>query len=104
MTAITVAAETNLVLSRRDGAVARLTLNDPGGANVLSSAMIAALADALAAANADAGARVVVLDAEGRVFCAGHDLSEMRATENKADHEALFSACSALMLAIGASP
>ena len=93
-----------LALTQRDGAIARLTLNDPAGANVLSASMIRALSDALDAANADPEVRVIVLGAEGRIFCAGHNLAEMRATEDKADHEALFGACSALMLAIGASP
>ncbi|HWA59788.1 MAG TPA: enoyl-CoA hydratase [Caulobacteraceae bacterium] len=94
----------SLVLCRRDGAIARLTLNDPKGANVLSSAMIAALCEALDDIRGDEAIRVVVLDAEGKVFCAGHDLAEMRATEEIADHEALFARCSDLMLAIGGSP
>jgi enoyl-CoA hydratase/carnithine racemase len=91
----------DLVLTARDGPVARLTLSDPARANVLSEAMMAALGDALAAAAADAGVRVVVLAAEGRIFCAGHDLGELRATGDAAGHEALFARCSALMLAIG---
>ena len=94
----------DLVLSRTDGAVARLTLNDPGGANVLSSAMIAALADALAAAQADAAVRVIVLDAAGRIFCAGHDLAELRADDDKARLEGLFGRCSALMIQIAQAP
>lgn len=89
----------DLVLSTRDGAVARLTLNDPDRANVLSQAMMATLADALEAAAADEGVRVVVLAAEGKVFCAGHDLAELRAAD-RAHAEALFRLCSDLMLRI----
>jgi enoyl-CoA hydratase/carnithine racemase len=90
----------DLVLSTLDGPIARLTLNDPAHANALSDAMLAALAGALAAAAANPRVRVVVLAAEGRIFCAGHDLGELRADEDTARHEALFARCSALMLAI----
>jgi enoyl-CoA hydratase/carnithine racemase len=98
------AAANALVLTRRDGAVARLTLNNPAAANVLSDGMLEALSEALEQALADPEARVIVLAAEGRVFCAGHDLKEMMATPDKAGHEDLFVRCSALMLAISNSP
>ena len=94
----------DLVLARTDAGIARLTLNDPAGANVLSSAMMTALGGALAAANADPAARVIVLDAAGRIFCPGHDLAELRADEDPARHQALFAQCSALMMQIVASP
>ncbi len=92
----------SLVLSTVDGPVARLTLNDPDRANVLSEAMMAALGEALAAATADMAVRVVVLAAEGRVFCAGHDLAELRAC-GAARALALFERCSSLMMALEAS-
>jgi enoyl-CoA hydratase/carnithine racemase len=98
------AAMTNaLVLSVRDGPVARLTLNDPDRANVLSSAMMAALGEALAEAAADAGVRVIVLAAAGRIFCAGHDLGELTGEGSPPPPAALFDQCAGLMLAIGAS-
>ncbi|HEY7575209.1 MAG TPA: enoyl-CoA hydratase/isomerase family protein, partial [Thermoanaerobaculia bacterium] len=65
------------VLSRREGPVARLTLNRGERFNPLSSAMIAALQQELDAIASDPEARVVVLGAEGRGFSAGHDLKEM---------------------------
>jgi enoyl-CoA hydratase/carnithine racemase len=82
----------------RDG-VARLTLNDPERANVLSEAMIATLSQALATAAADPEVRVIVLGAAGKIFCAGHDLGELNAGEAALG---LFERCSQLMLAIGA--
>jgi enoyl-CoA hydratase/carnithine racemase len=91
-----------LVLSVIDGAIARLTLNAPDRANVLSSAMMGALDEALAAAAGDERVRVIVLGAAGRIFCAGHDLDELRDGANGPDREALFDQCSALMMAIGA--
>src|SRR5260370_14592077 len=93
----------DLVLAAVDGPVARLTLNDPDRANVLSEPMMAALAAALAEATADERVRVIVLGAAGRVFCAGHDLRELRASDDSAAHHALFERCSALMIAIAPS-
>jgi len=94
----------DLVLRRDDGPIARLTLNDPDRANVLSRAMMRALGEAVAAAGDDPAIRVIVLGAAGRVFCAGHDLAELRASDDRFEHEGLFAMCSDLMLAIGASP
>lgn len=93
-----------ILLRSLDGGIARLTLNDPGRANVLSEAMIAALSQALAELGADPAVRVIVLGAAGKVFCAGHELAELRAGADMAAHEALFARCSDLMQAIVASP
>jgi enoyl-CoA hydratase/carnithine racemase len=93
-----------ILLCRIDGAVGRLTLNDPGRANALSEAMMTALSRALADLAADPAVRVIVLAAEGRIFCAGHDLAELRDGRDAAAHEALFTQCSALMRAIVACP
>jgi len=92
-----------LVLSTVEGPIARLTLNAPERANVLSSAMTRALSEALTRAAGEADVRVIVLGAAGRIFCAGHDLEELRDGTNGPSREALFEQCSALMMAIGAS-
>jgi enoyl-CoA hydratase/carnithine racemase len=92
----------DLVLTDVDGTVARLTLNDPARANVLSTPMMTALRAALAEAAADERVRVIVLRAAGRIFCAGHDLAELRDTEDPLRHAELFALCSALMLQIRA--
>ena len=42
----------------------------------------------------DESARVVVLAAEGKAFCAGHDLKEMRAKPSLEYYERLFAQCS----------
>lgn len=90
------------VIFQLKGPIARLTLNDPDHANVLSSPMMAALAAAITRASENEDVRVVVLGAAGKIFCAGHDLGELRTSEEPADHEALFERCSSLMMAIGA--
>src|ERR1700710_2918939 len=92
----------DLVLRAIDGPLALLTLNDPARANVLSEAMMVALDGALAEAAADQRVRVIVLEAAGKVFCAGHDLAELRASDDPRQHESLFERCSALMMAVGA--
>ena len=94
-----------LLLAARDGGVARVTLNRPERFNPLSSAMIAALQAELDAIAADPGVRVVVLAANGRGFCAGHDLKEMRAhVGDKAWQRRLFDDCSRMMLALTRLP
>jgi enoyl-CoA hydratase/carnithine racemase len=79
-----------------------LTLNTPRSFNVLSQAMLSALQAELEQIAADPRARVVVIGAVGRAFCAGHDLKEMKAHPDLAYYQALFARCSKLMLAIRA--
>jgi|SRR5690242_14847607 enoyl-CoA hydratase len=63
-----------LLAATTDG-IARITLNRPDVRNALSRALIAELAAALATAEADPAARVVVLAGAGdKAFCAGADL------------------------------
>src|SRR5258708_28264949 len=64
--------------------------------------MMAALVAGIARASENEDVRVIVLSAAGKVFCAGHDLGELRASDEEADHDALFERCSSLMMAIGA--
>lgn len=66
-----------LVSIDRDGSAAVLTLNRPEKRNPLSRAMVAALGSRLAEAAVDPAVRVIVLAANGPVFCAGLDLEEL---------------------------
>jgi enoyl-CoA hydratase/carnithine racemase len=91
--------EPALKRSDRDG-IATLTLNRPQQRNALSRALIAELHDALRRIADDRSVRVVVLAGAGPAFCSGHDLKEMRANTEPAFYEAVFGACSAMMLAI----
>jgi len=94
-----------LLLTARDRGVARVTLNRPERFNPLSSAMIAALQAELDAIAGDPHVRAVVLGANGRGFCAGHDLKEMRAhVGDKAWQRRLFDDCSRMMLALTRLP
>jgi len=84
--------------------VVTLTLDRPQSFNALSEGMLAALQAELDAVAADATARVVVIAATGKAFCAGHDLKEMRATPSLAYYEALFAQCARMMLTIQRLP
>ena len=54
-----------------------VTLADEDNRNALSSQLTAELVKALDEAEANPAVRVVVLTNQGRVFCAGADLSEL---------------------------
>ncbi len=98
-------ATDSLVLVQRDArGVVTLTLNDPARFNALGSPMLAALQSAIDAVAADASARVLVLAAQGRAFCAGHDLKEMAAANDLASHQKLFAQCSRMMLSLHKLP
>jgi enoyl-CoA hydratase/carnithine racemase len=81
-----------------------LTLNRPHAFNALSEAMLAALQHELDAIGEDESACVVVLAAEGKAFCAGHDLKEMRGKPSLEYYERLFRQCSKMMLGIQRLP
>jgi len=97
--------EAPLVLSERAGGAVRLTLNRGDRFNALSSAMIDALQREVDALAADREARVVILAAAGRGFCAGHDLKEMRAHASDAAWQSrLFEDCNRLMVSLTRLP
>ena len=60
------------------GAVLRLRLNRPALHNAFDAGLIAELTESLAAAGADPGVRVVVIEGAGTSFSAGADLNWMR--------------------------
>lgn len=95
---------TPLALQRLDGGILRLVLNNPP-ANTLSEAMLDALQTALDDAAKDTATRVIVIAANGHLFCAGHDLKEL--TEHRADEDrgrayfkSLMDQCSTVMQTI----
>lgn len=91
---------TELLLRDDQQGVTTLTLNTPKRFNALSEQMLEALEAALADIAHDEQVRCVVLAANGKAFCAGHDLKQMRANPDKAYHQALFTRCSQMMQAI----
>lgn len=85
---------------RDDGGVATLTLSRPESFNALSEEVLVALKEELGRLANDGNVRCVVIAAEGRAFCAGHDLKQMRAHPDKAYYQELFARCGRVMQAI----
>lgn len=82
-----------------DGPVERITLADPGRRNVLSLQRMEALTAHLRAIDASASSSVVVIDAEGPAFSAGHDLTELCGADLETSRE-IFDACVDLMTTV----
>ena len=98
-------AKEPVVLRSQDArGVITLTLNRPQAFNALSEAMLAALQREFDAIAQDESVRVVVLAAEGKAFCAGHDLKEMRAAPSLEYYQRLFAQCAEMMLGIQRLP
>ena len=94
-----------LVLQDKDArGVVTLTLNRAPAYNALPEGLPEALQAALDALAADATARVVVIAAAGKAFCAGHDLKEMRAAPSQGYYERLFAQCARMMVTIQRLP
>ncbi|NNC78391.1 MAG: enoyl-CoA hydratase [Woeseiaceae bacterium] len=92
-----------LLQDKQDGIVT-LTLNRPQQYNALSAELLAALQSALDAIADDESIRVVIIAASGKAFCAGHDLKEMRSSDDRDIHQALFNQCGRMMLSIHELP
>lgn len=78
-------------------------------AHALSLGMIHALQDTLNRVRDDTAVRAVVLVGEGRIFCAGHDLKEIRRHRDDPDQglayvTKLFNDCSAMMMTLSQLP
>lgn len=75
MSALAVGLPETLIARREEG-VLRLTLNRPESLNALDKTLYHALADALAAAEADDAIAAVLIEGAGESFCAGNDLHD----------------------------
>ena len=76
---MTLQTDTGEVLIRREGAVGILSLNRPQAIHSLTLAMVHAMTAALLEWRDDPAVQAVILDhAEGRGFCAGGDIAELR--------------------------
>lgn len=89
-----------VLLNQNDNGVVTLTLNRPQQFNALSEELLDALQQALDAIAQDDSVLCVVLAANGRAFCAGHDLKQMRANPDQTYYEDLFARCGRVMQSI----
>ena len=86
-----------------------LTLNDPGKLNALSEKMLSELQKALNQIALDKKIKAVIIRANGKAFCAGHDLKQMQQARQAEDggnsyFNWLFKTCGQLMMTISKLP
>lgn len=65
----------DIAINKNEG-ILTIALTRPDKKNALTTAMYAALADALAIAEAESDIRVILLQAAGDMFTAGNDINE----------------------------
>jgi len=94
------------LLLRHDDArgVVTVTMNRPQAFNALSEGMLDALQAECDALAKDESARVLIVAAAGKAFCAGHDLREMRAAPSMGYYQQLFARCAKVMQALQQLP
>jgi enoyl-CoA hydratase/carnithine racemase len=97
-------ADPHVLRSHDPAGVATLTLNRAQQYNALSEEMMAALQRELDALGADDSVRVIVIAADGKAFCAGHDLKQMRANVSLDYYRALFAQAARLMTTLQRLP
>ena len=68
----------------------RITLNDVDNKNALSSSMIQELKEVIDESNSNDSIKVIVIAAEGNVFCSGHTLKEINKARSENDDGELF--------------
>ncbi len=86
-----------------ENSIAIVTLNRPQRRNALSLALMRELTECLDRIGDDASVRAVILAAAGKVYCSGHDLSEMTGRSVN-DYRRIFDACTELMTKIQSIP
>ena len=96
----------NTVLLRSDDArgVTTLTLNRPLAFNALNEALLTALQSQLDQLAKEPTLRVLIMAANGRAFCAGHDLKEIRAEPALGYYQQLFAQCGRMMMSLQRLP
>lgn len=87
-----------------EGAVATITLNRPEVFNAFNDEMSYELQDALKQVTRDTGVRVVVLTGEGKAFCSGQDLKDIKDSKNRKLSESLHKRYNPIIRAIRQMP
>jgi enoyl-CoA hydratase/carnithine racemase len=87
----------------QEGGTAILTLNRPDRRNALSLALMLEAIACLDEIGRNPNLRAVILASAGKVFCSGHDLSEMTG-RNINEYRRIFDVCTELMIKIQSIP
>jgi enoyl-CoA hydratase/carnithine racemase len=86
-----------------EGPIAIVTLDRPQRRNALSLDLMLEMIDCLAAIGRNPEVRAVILAAAGKVFCSGHDLSEMTGRDINA-YRRIFDVCAEMMTTVQSIP
>jgi enoyl-CoA hydratase/carnithine racemase len=95
--------EAATITSQREGQIAIVTLNRPERRNALSLELMRELIRCLDEIGGNCEIRAVILAAAGKVFCSGHDLSEMTGRDIN-EYRRIFDVCTQLMEKIQSIP
>ena len=90
----------NIILSIDKKGIAKIILAEPSTYNALSFKTILSLLEIFKKLNLDNKVKVIIIEGQGKGFCAGHDLKEIRGLKGKSEYQRLFNKCSELMLNI----
>ena len=90
----------NIILSVDKKGIAKIILAEPSTYNALSFKTILSLLEIFKKLNLDNKVKVIIIEGQGKGFCAGHDLKEIRGLKGKSAYQRLFNKCSELMLNI----
>lgn len=89
--------ESPLVLYTEHDGVITLELNRPHQFNALSQELLQALQRHIETIGQNPQARLVILQAKGKAFCAGHDLKQMSTSPKLSYYQQLFTQCAQVM-------
>ena len=80
----------NIILSIDKKGIARIILAEPSTYNALSFKTILSLIEIFKKLNLDNKVKVIIIEGQGKGFCAGHDLKEIRGLKGKSEYQRLF--------------
>nr|CAB3240628.1 enoyl-CoA hydratase domain-containing protein 3, mitochondrial [Phallusia mammillata] len=86
-----------LTLCTQENGIRRIVLNNPSKRNALSFALMESLKDNILRGVKEESLRVIIISANGPVFCSGHDLQELISKHRRSDHANIFHLCSDIM-------
>jgi enoyl-CoA hydratase/carnithine racemase len=84
------------ILVHTEGRIGTITLNSPTTANALSRNMIREITSALEDFGENSEVSALIIRANGKHFCSGHNLSEMM-NSDRSEYRSIFAKCSRMM-------
>lgn len=104
MSQTAVQIEEPVLLRKDNGSICTLTLNRPSKFNAMSEELLEQLFSELGIIAEQKSVRVVILAANGRAFCSGHDLKKLGTDHSETYYQEVFDKSVQLMMAIQTLP